>query len=259
MTRHPLAAAHELLTEFIEQYNDETRDYNALVDDNERLERAVAELRIELKRKEELLLHVHADRKALLEKHNRDVSLANAEIEELAAGLNTAKRNLSELNNRRRQHETDYASAQVELKQLRELNGKELKRKLENTKERNDELNKENKRLADNNLALSRRNKELRAELDNASKPLWSLGKEKIMRHHETVIIARDENGPTRMEHPFWWEHERGIRMLCAYDETLETVIICDPCDDTGHTLLPSKAAEAAMVALMRKALRTAA
>jgi hypothetical protein len=43
------------------------------------------------------------------------------------------------------------------------------------------------------------------------------------------------------------------MRLLCAYDPERDTILLCDPRDDNSNMFTPSKAAENALLNLMRK------
>ncbi|MCE9932779.1 hypothetical protein [Aeromonas salmonicida] len=250
--KHPLNTLREALDLVIEAHNQDSADFNRLVADNEALEAELARLRAELVEKEILLLHVHNDRKALLEKHNESVKIANAEIVRLTEISDRVARGYDELASRHRKLETEHASATVELKQLRELDPKSMKKRLDASKARNEELKAENARLTDNNGRLSRRNEELRRKMNALNTPVWALGSEKIVPYHDQIVIASETGQRMALVSPMWWEHERGMRLLCAYDPERDLILLCDPRDENSNMFTPSKAAEAQMLKLMR-------
>ena len=251
--KHPLNTLREALDLVIEAHNQDTADFNRLVADNEALEAELARLRAELAEKESLLLHVHNDRKALLEKHNESVKIANAEIVRLTEISDRVARGYDELASRHRKLETEHGSLLVEVKQLRELDPKGMKKRLDGVRERNEELKKENTRLTENNRLLNHRNEELRKKIASANNPVWSLGSEKIVPYHDQVVVASEGGNRMALVSPMWWEHERGMRLLCAYDPERDTILLCDPRDDNSNMFTPSKAAENALLNLMRK------
>lgn len=253
MQQHPIQALQEAVNLAIHAYNEETQDFNALVKDNDALEAEVARLKAELAKKEDLLLHVHNDRKALLEKHNESVTLANAEIIRLSEVANASTRRYDELASRHRKLETESASAAVELKQLREMDPKSMKKRLDAAKARNEELKAENARLTDNNGRLNRRNEELRRKMEALNTPVWALGSEKIFPYHDEIVIASETGNRLALVCPMWWGHERGMRLLCAYDPERDLILLCDPRDENSNMFTPSKAAEAQMLKLMRE------
>lgn len=78
MSQHPLMTAHDALLQAIEAYNAETNDYNEVVEERNALAAELDQVKAKLEKTTSTMMHVHEDRKALLDKHNESVTLANA-------------------------------------------------------------------------------------------------------------------------------------------------------------------------------------
>lgn len=77
MSQHPLMTAHDALLQAIEAYNAETNDYNEVVEERNALAAELDQVKAKLEKTTSTMMHVHEDRKALLDKHNESVTLAN--------------------------------------------------------------------------------------------------------------------------------------------------------------------------------------
>lgn len=250
--QHPLLKALDAVYAAIEAHNVDVTDFNALVTDNDTLEAELAGIKSKHAEQQALMLHVHEDRKALLAKHNESVTLANEEITRLTQELAIVSQRYDELAARHRRLETESASNAVELKQLRELDPKSMKKRLDKMRERNDELKKENAELATKLANSQRALKEANKSKADVERPLWSLGSEKIVAHNHDSVVALEGGRRIALSCVVWWEHERGMRLMCAYDPERDSIMICDPRDENDNMFTPSKAAEAAMLTVMK-------
>ena len=234
MSQHPLMTAHAALLQAIEAYNAETNDYNEVVEERNALAAELDQVKAKLEKTTSTMMHVHEDRKALLDKHNESVTLANAEIE--------------------RKRVTELANALAELKELRGLDPKGMKKRLDAQREQNEELKAENARLKAKNNELSSFNERLRKDAFYATKGIWNGGSEKLFPYNEGPVVAQHESGTlSAMSCAMWWGHERGMRLLCAYNPEQDAISVCDPMNDDGKLFVPSLAAEHAMLERFRK------
>lgn len=254
MSQHPLMTAHDALLQAIEAYNAETNDYNEVVEERNALAAELDQVKAKLEKTTSTMMHVHEDRKALLDKHNESVTLANAEIKRLSDEI--AKRDglINRMQSDERKRVTELANALAELKELRGLDPKGMKKRLDAQREQNEELKAENARLKAKNNELSSFNERLRKDAFYATKGIWNGGSEKLFPYNEGPVVAQHESGTlSAMSCAMWWGHERGMRLLCAYNPEQDAISVCDPMNDDGKLFVPSLAAEHAMLERFRK------
>lgn len=253
MSQHPLMTAHDALLQAIEAYNAETNDFNEVVEERNALAEELAQVKAKLEEVTTTMMHVHEDRKALLDKHNESVTLANAEIKRLSD--ETAKRDglINRLQSDERKRVAELANAQAELKELRGLDPKGMKKRLDAQREQNENLKADNARLKAKNAELASFNERLRKDAFYASKGIWDCGSEKLFPYDDGDVVVSTDNGMVAMSCAMWWGHERGMRLMCAYNPESDTISICEPRDESGTLYLPSRAAELAMLERFRK------
>jgi hypothetical protein len=253
MSQHPLMTAHEALQQAIEAYNAETNDFNEVVEERNALAAELDQVKATLEETNKTMLHVHEDRKALLEKHNESVALANAEIKRLSDEIANRDGLINRLQSDERKRVAELANAVAELKELRSLDPKSMKKRLDAQREQNEELKAENARLKTKNTELSSFNERLRKDAFYASKGIWDCGSEKLYPHTDGDVVVNTGEGMVALSCAMWWGHERGMRLMCAYNPESDTISICEPRDDSGTLFLPSVAAEQAMLERFRK------
>lgn len=254
MEQHPLMAAHDALLQAIEAYNAETNDFNEVVEERNALATELDQVKAKLEETTSTMMHVHEDRKALLDKHNESVALANSEIERLSSEIAKRDNLINRLQSDERKRVTELANAIAELKELRGLDPKGMKKRLDAQREQNEALKADNARLKAKNTELTTFNERLRKDAFYASKGIWNGGSEKLYPYNDGPVVAKHDSGEmSAMSCAMWWGHERGMRLLCAYDPENDTISVCDPMNDEGKLFVPTLAAEQAMLERFRK------
>lgn len=71
--------------------------------------------------------------------------------------------------------------------------------------------------------------------------PVWRHGKESLTLAGPISLMGKD--GPIATDQVMWWEHDSGVKLVCAYSHESDQVMICDPRDAEGNLLLPCKEA----------------
>ena len=208
------------------QQNEHVDSFNSAIDEIEALRNEVAELKRTVAEKQKTNEAIHADRLAILEKHNNSVTTANATIRAL---------------------QTKQESLRVELEELQRADPKRMERLYKAQKEQNESLKSANEKLLSENDLLKKRNNKLRADLENSTNALWTFGHESVYPFFGSVNgIVDDERKP--VEAAVWWAHESGIRLLCSYNHDDDRILLCDPVDEeTGRVFLPTLVADKAM------------
>lgn len=222
-----------------EQQNESVDHFNSAVDEVEELRAELAKAKAELAESEEVNLKIHADRLAILAKCNENADIANAEIRRLS---------------------TKSQSLAVELTELRKIDPERMKKLYEAQKTQNVDLKKANERLTTDNAQLKQRNLKLRSDLTLAHDGVWGFGIEKIIPYNGDVTGISATGERSGMEHCVWWHNEKGVRLLCGYNESTDGIIICDPRqEDSDHIVVPSAVAEKAMKDYFKKLVKAKA
>ena len=131
MSQHPLMTAHDALLQAIEAYNAETNDYNEVVEERNALAAELDQVKAKLEKTTSTMMHVHEDRKALLDKHNESVTLANAEIKRLSDRLDAIRHQQAELSlveaaDKYAELEKEKATLETEIERLRSVQSQKL-------------------------------------------------------------------------------------------------------------------------------------
>lgn len=224
----------------IASQQDESVDhFNSAVDEIEALRAELAQTKAELEASKETNQKIHADRLAILSKCNENADIANAEIRRLS---------------------TKSQTLALELSELRKIDPERMKKLYEAQKTQNVDLKKANERLTADNALLKERNNKLRSDLSIAHDGVWGFGIEKIIPYNGDVTSISTTGERASMNDCVWWHSEKGVRLLCGYNESTDSIVICDPRQDgSDNIVVPTLVAEKAMKDYFKKLIKAKA
>lgn len=253
-----------VIAELVGDYNQDTVEYHELHDELERLTKANfaaestirrmnrtnsqmneeifdlkarnAELEEALQKQNDLLIQQANKLNELNGKHNAVIEVANSNIRSLNAEVTTLRN---------------------EVRELRTLNPKKLKKTVEEQKVKLAERAATISRLEGEKKNALRNIDRLSHQLEQQKVGFWQQGQERVLPFlTSSVIRDKSLHAESNLELAAWWQHECGLKILCGYDKVNDEVYMCNPSNESGNMHTPTIGAEKAMLSYFREQVK---